>query len=374
MTASPALAETQPKGTNKTESLESLQDRTKALIEQKNLGEALALEQKATTLYPSSPRPHSGMSGIYLQLGDVNKAEAEAKMAVKLGSKDAPAHYNLGIVYMMTKRIELAMKELKTSIALEPKFIPAHLAYSQCIFATGKPREGIGYLEATAKANPKDANLWLYLASAYTSIGDINGAQEAAAKAVAIDPQSPSVRRFIIDMNLNSGRVTEATAAARSLLKENPTRPLAYALLIRCYFVGENGAPEIAKVIEQAKQNIPKEELFFFEVGNECYKHSKSKREQPQKQAWINCALTAFEAAAAANPNNIDYHMRLLLLYEEKGNLNQARHQLQILEKLAPQDERIQKAKLAMKNYGNDFASSIGEWFQSLINGWFPKK
>lgn len=306
MTASPALAETQQKGTSKAESLESLQDRTKALIEQKNLDEALALEQKAAALYPSSPRPHSGMSGIYLQNGDFSRAESEAQMAVKLGSKDAPAHYNLGIVYMMTKRLDLAMKELKTSISLEPNFIPAHLAYSQCIFATGKPREGIAYLEGTAKAHPKDANLWLYLASAYTSIGDINGAQEAAAKAVAIDPQAPSVRRFVIDMNLSSGRVAEATAAARSLLQENPTRPLAYALLIRCYFVTENGAPEIHKVIEQARKNIPKEELFFSEIGNECWKRSKSKREQSQKQAWTDCALTAFEAAAAANPENLD--------------------------------------------------------------------
>src|SRR5262249_54539311 len=122
--------------------------------ERRHFAEADPILRQAVGLDPESPRLRDEWARALLGSGLTTAAFGELKEYVGSHPNAAPAHLLLGKFYITQQSMRRAMEELERAVTLDPKLGEA----------------------------------WSYLAVACEALEDIQGAQEAVGKAVALRP------------------------------------------------------------------------------------------------------------------------------------------------------------------------------------------
>jgi eukaryotic-like serine/threonine-protein kinase len=122
--------------------------------------------RQALQLNPLSPVSHISLGDMYTQRGLLQEAEKETLRGIELNDKLWYAWTNLGDIYILLGRGDQA--------------IPAY-------------QRAVPLIEASLKIQDKDAGLWASLAEMYAYTGDKVRYPIAMQKALALDPENPSV-------------------------------------------------------------------------------------------------------------------------------------------------------------------------------------
>ena len=163
--------------------------------------------------------------------GDILEAQSDIKRALELDPNNGLAHayYTEILVDAYLKGIgdvggmEKAIEESKVALALAPDTLEAHRARGYVYEVTGNFEEAIREYEAAVAINQNISDLHLALGRNYKSLNINDKAVEEFTRANALNPQDPSPDYFISITYFGIGEYAKALQYAETAVTDNPT-------------------------------------------------------------------------------------------------------------------------------------------------------
>ncbi len=162
------------------------------LLRTKHLGEAAASFGRAIELDPERGNLHYNLGRVLVELGYLNKAEAEYRLALGNRLDDrlrVPALNNLGALLNDLGRSAEALPYLAECLQLNPRHSGAYDNYGNALVKLGRSAEALPCFENALRLNPRSANTFSNLAGAYLELGKLPEAEKALRQALEINPQ-----------------------------------------------------------------------------------------------------------------------------------------------------------------------------------------
>ncbi len=197
-----------------------------------------ALEWAATKLEKDSD-VHCNLSIVYRAMGDVGKAEIEARKSVELNPKSDVAHFELSKVLTMKGELGNAMLEVSESIAVNPFFLNAYVTLAQFFVAVKQIDEAIRVYQLGLQAFPELEFFHSQLALLYEQKQDFKGALASMEHAAKIHKTYPILLRVGVYAMLNKD-VKRSEEAFLESIRLDPNAWDAYYDLGELYHVNGN--------------------------------------------------------------------------------------------------------------------------------------
>jgi tetratricopeptide (TPR) repeat protein len=135
------------------------------------------------------------------------------------------ARYDLGLEYEGQKQYEKAVQQYLKVAELQPEHTPTYTKLGNLYTALGRYDDAAVSLGEAARRDSSRAEVWCSLATAQRQGGHLDQANASIAKAISLDPSSPTCR--VEQLNIGSayqtsGQLEKALAIYRSVLAHNP--------------------------------------------------------------------------------------------------------------------------------------------------------
>jgi tetratricopeptide (TPR) repeat protein len=237
-----------------------------ALAQSKRFSEARRAFESVLTRNPNSVPALRGLATLALNQGDGDRAAQLIGRAFQCAPLDPMVHYDFGAIAYAIGDIRVAMVAFERALQLDPKLTDAasRLAHilvdgwldperaeryfrdilkvdrdhvsalgglGAIFMRRGRAVEASGYLETAARLAPKDPIPRLLLGWAWRTRGDLDKAEAALRRALAIDPLCHGARINLAIVLQDRGRTDEAVDMLRRLLDREPGYALADSAL-----------------------------------------------------------------------------------------------------------------------------------------------
>jgi len=163
-------------------------------LNKKDFDSAIGHLQEAVALDPQiGAMAHNLLGAAYLEKGRLDQAERELLLSLEKRPRIPDAHYNLGLIAEARGDLAKAVEEYKKEIGIHPAAYPAHFNLALVLMKAGSLDQEIEHLKAAIAADPGFAKAYLFLAKAYTDLGEnLPEAIELARKGLRLDPEADS--------------------------------------------------------------------------------------------------------------------------------------------------------------------------------------
>jgi TolB-like protein/Tfp pilus assembly protein PilF len=153
----------------------------------------------ALKLDPGSSLAHQARASLLATAGmDWRSAEVEARRALELAPNDAEAKFHLGII----------------------------------LASLGQARRAVELTRQALDSNPRNANWYMWLSTYLAGLGQLDGAQQAANTAIALQPGASAAHEQLVTAEILRGGAKTALAAAQQ--ETDPSwREVALALALQ---------------------------------------------------------------------------------------------------------------------------------------------
>lgn len=138
---------------------------------------------------PKNSRANELLAYILGNKGNLNQAVELLTLACDDPNCSVGALYELGSLHIQRNHPELAIPYLKKALFRGGDFFEGLHDLGVALASTGKPTEGVIYLEKAAKLNPESAELFYNIAHIYDDLKFTEKALELYRKAISIDPK-----------------------------------------------------------------------------------------------------------------------------------------------------------------------------------------
>ena len=193
------------------------------LSQRGDLAEAEKKLRQLKTDYPQFPDAQFAYARAALAAG---KTDAATESLAALGKLDARQTR----VQIMRCELALALNDLTTAqqacadiLAAEPNNASARLIQLTVLARSGDIKTALAQLKAMRTELPKWPQLLLTYAHVADQAGQVSEALDAARQALAVDPENSLARRFVVDLQLRSGKNDDAFAQAEAFQRANPS-------------------------------------------------------------------------------------------------------------------------------------------------------
>ncbi len=290
----------------------------------------------------ADPEINSVAGEVYLQNGDVKKAEEYFSKAAKADPKDAKKRTSLALTHMMGDKGDAAFAELQ-EIAQSDNGVSADLALISALLRRNdldKALRAIDGLEKKQPDKPLAANL---RGRTLLAKKDSEGARKSFEKALAIDPGFFPAVASLAGLDMADKKPEDAKKRFEAVLVKDPKN--GQALLALAELASRSGAPraEVAALIVKAVDANPTEpgpRLLLVDF----YLNDKDLKQ----------AMSVAQNAVAALPDNADLLDALGRVQQAAGEANQAVttfNKLAGMQPLSPKPLlRLADANMAAKN------------------------
>jgi tetratricopeptide (TPR) repeat protein len=197
--------------------------------------DAIAEYRTVLRMDPASAMAHFNLGNVYGQMpGRLPDAVAEFREALQIDPDYAEAHNNLGnALKSMPGQLAEAVAEFQAALRSKPEFADAHnnlgLAYAQM---PGKQADAIAEYQAALRINPRSAMVQYNLGNLFMQIpGRVPDAIAAYRAAIAAAPDLLAAHYNLAYALAQSGRLAEAIAECREVLRLNPNDASARQLM-----------------------------------------------------------------------------------------------------------------------------------------------
>ena len=275
---------------------------------------ALAALRRAATADPTSAEIRSEMAGFHLRHNERNEAEAEAKAALALDSKnvganralglinaaavegssgrdsaeqtatylrdaimyleravsvspttaDVTLYYTLGRLYIRNDQATKAIEALSRVLSQNPDSVQGRLTMAQAYAANKDLKGAIATLQEVLEVEPRvAAALGEYQAEA----GLLTDAAESYTLALAVQPRSRELKLRRIAVLLDAKDYRSAAAFAAEARKQHPDDVRFVRLQARALFDGGDRSGAIA-LLEQATKDAPRDTGTLFTLAD----------------------------------------------------------------------------------------------------------
>ena len=246
------------------------------------IAEAIEAIQKALQSNPRLQSAHLFLGIFQYQMGQSDAAIESLGKEIALNPKSGEALSWLGIVELAAGRPELAVKPLDAAIEISPndlnlleyrgrahrevaeasyarmaKLDPnawqVHKVRAELFASDNKDREAIAEYEAALTRGSMNPDLFEGLGDAYRRLNELEPAQKAYTKELALSPQNPIAMYNLGSTDIDRGDYASGIPLLRSMLKLYQTSPKAEYYLGRG--LAESGQyEEAAAMLEKSSQ------------------------------------------------------------------------------------------------------------------------
>ena len=158
-------------------------------------------------------------------------AVAEAEKALRLDPQLIEAHTLLGVMYMHLGRLDEGLAELERAVTLNPNNAFASIFYSNALSNLGRGKVALPPAERAMRVNPFPPHWYLHvLGNAYSAAGDTDRAVETYEDCVRRLPDFQWCHKELAIQYARLGRIDEAKARLREVLRINPSFDMRQAL------------------------------------------------------------------------------------------------------------------------------------------------
>jgi tetratricopeptide (TPR) repeat protein len=174
----------------------------------------------AIQLDPENEDALTGLAMMYSDLGDTKRAIEKLK-AVTDKSPNERTLAALATAYEQMNDYKSAAEALKRAVALAPDNDRLVRGLAQDLYYSEQFDEALDMYQQLAADEPKDPQLRLRIAEIYRSKRDFSKAQDALAKAKAIEPEGLDVRYEEVNLMEAQGKTKEAITTLKALLDDS---------------------------------------------------------------------------------------------------------------------------------------------------------
>ena len=184
--------------------------------------EAAAAYQRLIALSPDWAEGYRHASGSLAAIGEIDRALAWALRAVELMPDDTGTAVHAAELLLRRGRIDDAAELLRAAGGRDPGDARVLRVLSAVEMMLDRVDAALIAIDRALAIMPQAAEYYLHRGHLLHRLGDIAAAGEAFDRAAALEPDSPAVTRAQMTLYLDSGRITEATAAGGALLHACP--------------------------------------------------------------------------------------------------------------------------------------------------------
>ncbi|MCD6309573.1 MAG: tetratricopeptide repeat protein [Candidatus Eremiobacteraeota bacterium] len=384
--------------------VEALQCLARVDSEEHRVESAMKNFKKALRLSPGDPSLYSDLGYYYVEhhLGE-EKAEAAFKKALELSPDYVPALAGLGRLYCSILQYDRAEKYLKKALSLDPNFDLGHIFMGEVLFRKGKYPEAEAEYKKAIVVSPDNPNNYFELGEFYYDLGefdralatyrkgkvanpenrysrigalrvlaqvhivrgDFDKAEKNLEELVRLDSENAPTRTVVGDLYFEQNRHESAEKEYLAALEANPRYPMAYTGLGHVYRARHEykKAEEAFRKAIKMNSETPGGYLGLGELLNQLGRYDEA--EEAYKKVLIinpvsldalvglgDTALgkgnleKAFEiyqkALSRAGSRSASIHIAMAKALKEKGNLEEARKQLEMAGRINPYDADVE--------------------------------
>ncbi len=161
------------------------------------LDEAEAASLRAIELDPDLAEAHLARGNVYTCYKDYVNGDREFETAMRLDPKlfEAPYYWSRNLLWQ--GKTEDALRILRAALALRPDSFDVTTMIALAYSSLGKEAESLAarrraltLMEERLDLNPDDARAWMLAAGMYATLGDVEKAENAIRRCLAIDPDT----------------------------------------------------------------------------------------------------------------------------------------------------------------------------------------
>ncbi len=299
------------------------------------LERAFELAQRAVTLDDSLPVAHRLLGDLYLLKKQHEQAIAEAERAIALDPNDASGYATLGFILNSMGKPEKAIELLEKAMRLHPHFPFGYVFQLGVAYRlTGRYDEAISTQKKVLTRNANfllaytelTANyLWQWIRQWKQYPQALEKAYEMAEKTISLNDSLPRAHNLLGRVYLFKKQHEKAINEAERAIALDPNNAEAY--LTMGHILNYAGRPEEATdLLEKAMGLSPPYPVFYlFQLG-----HSYRLTGRYEDAIAIQKRILTYD------PDFMDTHFELAILYSESGREEEARAEVSEFLRLWP--------------------------------------
>jgi tetratricopeptide (TPR) repeat protein len=209
--------------------LQSAVELARLKLSKRDLAGAEEVLERAAQSAPQSAAAAVALAELYAIAKQPDKTERELRRALQLDPHNPTALLRLASLQMGLHRPEEAEQIFRQIAALpDPRFRSAHAMF---LYATGKQDSAIAELEKLVKDNPGDRTTRGRLVAAYFKTNQLKKANQILTGALKKNPKDVDALFQESELDLKSGKVTEADQDLRQVIGFMPNSAPAHSAL-----------------------------------------------------------------------------------------------------------------------------------------------
>jgi tetratricopeptide (TPR) repeat protein len=186
-----------------------------------------ALEEYNASLMINADHPttHMNFGNLYLNTGNLEKAEASYKEAIELEPGLVGPYVNLADLYRRLNRDEEGAQVLQSALDKYPDLAAIHYAMGLLKVRQGNPREALNYLQDAAKYGPDDPQYVYVYAIGLNSQQQADEALKVLNEALKKFPYDRNILYSLTTISMENGEREKALEYAQKLVEYYPEDP-----------------------------------------------------------------------------------------------------------------------------------------------------
>lgn len=254
-----------------------------------------------------------------------DKIEFYEDMASKSPRKPS-VHYDLGKLYKDVGRLDDAVREYKIAIRLKPDYAEAHTNLGNVYLEKGYFDQAIEEYVVALRIDPSDPETYYNIGTAYYNQMSPQKAASAFMEAIRLMPTHIEAHNSLGNVYFRTGQFDKAQEEYLTVLKLNPDHVHGHSNLGNIYFM-QKKLPEAIEEYRQALRIKPDYAGAQYNLGVVYANMGKTED-----------AINAYKAAIDLKPDYADAHFSLGSAYYSLKKLDDAVREFNIALRLNPDD------------------------------------
>jgi predicted Zn-dependent protease len=261
---------------------------------QGQLGKASAAYERATALAPNDPEALLSLVNLDVALGHADRARTRLDALLAKWPDHLFGHGLLGEVLALSGHPREADVQFREASRVNPKWITSWLDWGGLWLVQRQPDQAVQVIQAGLKANPGSEELYMLLASAYFTQGQIDRAITAYDGALRLNPRNllaaNNLAVLLVDYKGDPQNLQKAFALSRDFEKAAP-HPLFLDTLGWVRFrMGQQ--EEALRLMKDAVAKSPEVPTLNYHLGMAYHQSGKT----AEARAYLSKALKNAEA------------------------------------------------------------------------------
>lgn len=328
---------------------------------------------------------------VYLQNGDVKKAEEFFARAIKQDPQSARRRTALAVTQLMTGQADTAFNELE-QIAISDKGTVADMALISAHLRRNEFDKALKAIDALEKKQPGKPGAAILQGRTYLAKKDPANARKSFERALSMEPTFFPAVASLAGLDIAEKKPEEAKKRFEALLAKEPKN--GQALLALAELAARSGASkdEVTKLINNAVAANPAEMaprllLINFHLNNKDAKQALSVAQDAQtavpdspelldalgraQQATgdFNQAIVTYNKLATLQPMSPQPHMRLADVHMAAKNKEAAAQSLRKALEIKPDLQQAQRGSILLDVDGKNYQSALATARSMQVQG-----